>query len=140
MKIEKMKFNNGEKFNIVEVKENISIQPQTLLIKILLEDGIPSNSEYFENLFENIENTCKIQVLDSEDNEMAVFYNYSNLASLKKNYNDYTDANESEEIKYNTLSLFLAKSSLEEKVDILNKSLEETNKVVDSLVVNSLEG
>lgn len=143
-KLEKVKFNNDETFKIVAIEENKSLQPQTLTIKILLENSAPTNTEYYEQLLEKLENTNKIQIFDSEDELMTVFLNYTNLVSLSKVKNDYIDVIENgevenNEIRYDTLSLLLTKSSLEEKINTLNKSLEETNEIVDYLLVNTLK-
>lgn len=140
--LEKVKFNNGEVFNIVSIEENSSLQPQTLTIKILLEDREATNIERYEELLSISENTSKIQVLSTENELMAVFLKYNNVVSISKNMNDYIVENEAGEVenKYNTLSILLTKSSLEEKIDNINRSLNETNEVVDYLLVNSLKG
>lgn len=128
----KIRLNKGEEFEVTE--DGVQALDNILTINLFANE---KNIVEFEELFENTENTKKIQLIDHDGSTFSSHLGYIKLLSIKKQMEaivDYTRDEEGNSVPV-TGAVIIVELQRPDEMEARIAALEET---VDTLVLESL--
>ncbi len=122
--MEKIKLFNDTVFSLLE--NGINKHNNSLSIRF---DTDNKSLDDIEKLFSNKENTKKINMLDSKDEVLEIYKNFTNIKSIVKELVSYVNENGETENKYVT-SVTLEQGEVEDRLTALE---QKVNAIINKL-------